>query len=121
MLDAAPPSAVSTACQSSQGNPGGKSVKSLSKNTRIAHFMHHDAMSELVAKALWASFPDCASELEIAEQAAPYFRNKNGEPISERTIRYWLRGETLPSALHLSALMMMQPTLFLSNLFGRAA
>ena len=76
------------------------------------------ALSDLVVRALWLSFPNEGSEDAIAVAATPYFRNKMGEPISQRTIRYWLRGETLPSALHLVALVRMQPRLFLAHWLG---
>jgi len=78
----------------------------------------NEMLSKLVIKALWQAFPQASSEEAIAEAASPYFRNKNGEHISPRTIRYWLRGETLPSAVHLSALVMMQPKVFLSAWLG---
>ena len=61
---------------------------------------------------------DPFSEDALADAAAPYFRNKRGEPISPRTVKYWLRGDTLPSALHLSTLVMMQPKLFLGFWLG---
>ena len=77
----------------------------------------------MVVKALWKSFPEAHSEESIAEAAAPYFRNRRGDPISPRTIKYWLRGETLPSAVHLSTLVMMQPKMFMAFWLtgGRAA
>jgi hypothetical protein len=93
-----------------------QSVKSLSNS---AHHTEHDVIADLVIRALWKSFPECHSESEIADAAAPYFRDKRGDPINPRTIRYWLRGETLPSALHLAALIKMQPGLFLSRWLGR--
>ena len=80
-----------------------------------------DVLNKLVIDALWKSFPEEYSEEGIAEAARPYFRNKNGEPISARTIRYWLSGATLPSALHLAALVRMQPKLFLTHWLGVAA
>lgn len=76
-----------------------------------------DVLADIVARALWMSFPEEHCEDGIANAAAPYFRNKFGEPISPRTIKYWLRGETLPSAMHLSALVMMQPKLFMAHWF----
>ncbi|WP_428924979.1 hypothetical protein [Marinibacterium sp. SX1] len=76
-------------------------------------------LKDLVIKALWAEFSGHDSEQGLAEEARLYFRDKKGEPISARTIRYWLRGDTLPSALHLSALITMQPGLFLGHLLGR--
>ena len=61
-----------------------------------------------VPQALWAAFPEAASENELAEIAAPYFRNKRtGDPIEPRTIRYWLRGEAIPQGSHMFALIWM--------------
>lgn len=92
-----------------------QSVKSLSNS---AHHTEHDVIADLVIRALWKSFPECHSESEVAEEAAPYFRDKRGEPINPRTVRYWLRGETLPSALHMMTLAGMQPKLFLTLILG---
>jgi len=86
--------------------------------TAGAHMTERDALSDLVVSALWASFPECANEPEIADAARHYFRDKMGNPVSSRTIRYWLRGETQPSAIHLQTLFMMQPRLFMSAWLG---
>ncbi len=116
----APTQAFASGSRSPLHHNGGASVKSLSENDRAA--IERRALADVVIRALWESFPEAASEDELAELARPYFRNaRTGEPISERTIKYWLRGETLPSALHLSALVMMQPRLFLGHWLGRAA
>lgn len=93
-------------------------MKAFSENAR-SHLTEHEVLADLVIRALWKSFPECSSEEEITEAARPYFRNKYGDPISGRTIKYWLRGETLPSALHIAALVGMQPTLFLGHWLGR--
>lgn len=95
------------------GFPG----KKLSENSRGCE-TEADALAYLVSRALWLSFPEEHSEDALADAAAPYFRNKRGEPISPRTVKYWLRGDTLPSALHLSTLVMMQPKLFLGFWLG---
>lgn len=83
-----------------------------------ARFTEHDVMADLVKRALKKSFPDETSEDAIAEAARDFFRNKRGEPVSARTIRYWLDGETLPSAIHLATLIQMQPKVFLSVWLG---
>lgn len=83
-----------------------------------AHLTEADVLSDMVVKALWASFPEEHSEDGLSAAATPYFRNRKGEPISQRTIKYWLRKETLPSALHLSTLVMMQPKIFLGFWLG---
>lgn len=62
-----------------------------------------------VAEALWRAFPSATSEHQLAEMAAPHFRKANGRPIAPRTIRYWLRGDTLPDHMH---------TMVLVNLVG---
>lgn len=99
-------------------------MKNLAYSTGVSDFPDHPhdngALSAVVIKALWASFPEEHSEDAVAEAATPYFRNKEGDPISKRTIKYWLRGDTLPSALHLSTLVMMQPKMFIGFWFGRA-
>jgi hypothetical protein len=94
-----------------------RSRKRLSRNAG-AHLTEHDVISDIVVNALWKSFPECHSENEIAEAAAPYFRDRYGNPISTRTVRNWLRGEVLPSALHLMTLAGMQPKLFLTLILG---
>jgi len=77
------------------------------------------ALKKLVVKALWTEFPGHQSEKGLAEEACHFFRDKKGDPISPRTVRYWLREETLPSAVHLSALVIMQPAMFLGHWLGR--
>lgn len=105
---------------SSRGLSKGKPLKNISDNPAFDEFRatDADALSTLVQKALWLSFPEEHSEEGVAEAAAPYFRTKKGDAISPRTVRYWLRGETLPSALHLSTLVVMQPKLFLGFWLG---
>ncbi|WP_158966223.1 hypothetical protein [Chachezhania sediminis] len=77
------------------------------------------ALKKLVVKALWTEFPGHQSEKGLADEACHYFRDKKGDPISPRTVRYWLREETLPSAVHLSALVIMQPMMFMGHWLGR--
>ncbi len=98
-----------------------QSGKSPAENRAGAHMTEADALSDLVVRALWASFPGEHSNDGLSAAAAPYFRNRFGEPISPRTVKYWLEGQSLPSALHLSTLVMMQPKLFLSHWLGRGA
>lgn len=82
-----------------------------------AHLTSADVLADLVVTALWKEFGEGAgnSEKSLADAASHYFRDRNGKPISSRTIQYWLRGQTLPSALHLSALVIMQPGVFLGH------
>lgn len=92
-----------------------RAPKRLSKSNACDGYLLRDAVN----RALWKSFPECSSEEEVSEAARAYFRNeRTGEPISARTIRYWLQGDTLPGAVHLSTLVMMQPRLFMSFWFG---
>lgn len=101
----------------SQVKYGVQSMKSLAPG-RGAHMTEHEALRSLVIEALWKSFPECANEPEIAECATEYFRDKHGNPISARTIRYWLRGDTLPHAIHMRTLFMMQPAMFMAAWLG---
>lgn len=112
-----PFSATTSKTSFAHGQYGVNMAKLLSESERL-HKTQDEVLAEIVEKALWKSFPEEHSEEGIAVAAAPYFRNKHGEPISPRTIRYWLRRQTLPSALHLSTLVMMQPKLFLSYWLG---
>lgn len=65
-------------------------------------------ISGRVIAALWRAFPEATSEAELSEMASPYFRNlagpKVGQPIDPRTIRYWLKGDTLPRTQHFAVL-----------------
>lgn len=63
--------------------------------------------SRRVAVALWKAFPEATSENNLAEIASEYFRKSDGSPVSPRTIKYWLRGDTHPSFLHTMALVRM--------------
>ena len=83
-----------------------------------AHLTRDDVLKELVAEALWRSFPEGRSETGIAQEAAPYFLKDDGQPVNERTIRFWLRKESLPGAWHFCTLVAMQPKIFLAHLFG---
>lgn len=83
-----------------------------------AHLTWHDVLAEMVVRALWAEFPG-ASENEVAEMACEYFIDKYGKPVSARTVRNWLRKENMPGGVHLTTLMLMQPTIFLNQMFGR--
>jgi len=98
----------------------GSGLKNISGNSRL-HLTEQEVLADIVVRALWLSFPAEASEDAIAEAASPYFRARDGSPINKRTVKYWLRGETLPSALHLSTLVMMQPHLFIGHWLGRGA
>lgn len=66
-----------------------------------------EAQSRRVVAALWKAFPSATSEAALAEMAAPHFRKANGRPIAPRTIRYWLRGDTLPDHMHTMVLVQM--------------
>jgi hypothetical protein len=58
----------------------------------------HDAQMAQVIAALWAAFPEATSENDLAERAAPYFRNRQGQAIDPKTVRLWLQGVSLPRA-----------------------
>ena len=45
--------------------------------------------------AMWAAFPKATSENDLARKVAKHL-NQEGRPVSERTIRYWLRKSTTP-------------------------
>jgi hypothetical protein len=95
--------------------------KNIYENAR-GDLTRDEALADLVIRALWKSFPGEASEEAIANAATLYFRNpKTGEPISAKTIKYWLRGDTLPQAIHFVTLAQMQPRMFLGQIFGRSA
>lgn len=65
-------------------------------------------LSSRVNQALWSAFPDATSDNDLAERAAPYFRNKRtGEQIDPRTVRLWLRGSSIPQGEHMLALIWM--------------
>lgn len=96
-----------------QGQPAATGSKSLSKS-KGAHLTDSDVLADVVVHALWASFPKEATEDGIANAACRHFLNRRGKPISPRTVTYWLRRETLPSAVHLSRLVLMQPKMFLT-------
>ncbi len=95
-------------------------MKDLAYSCGVAGHPHgKEALSEVIIRALWKSYPNLTSEDAIAEEAAKDFRNDDGSPVSKRTIKYWLRGQTLPSVLHFSTLVMMQPRMFMVFWFGR--
>lgn len=98
-------------------------MKSLSRNPG-ARMTEHEVLAEIVIQALERSFPEFKDldgkekKHELAKEASKYFYDNFGVPVTHRTIRYWLEGSSLPNAVHLSTLVMMQPKLFLGHWFG---
>lgn len=87
-------------------------ARSFQKSQRHA-LSEQEAQSRLVAAALRKAFPNARSEADLAKRAAPHFRNTAGGHASERTVRYWLRGETLPDYMNTRRLMeMVGPAFF---------
>lgn len=80
---------------------------SCQKSHSRASLTDSEVQSRRVIEALWRAFPEATSDNDLADRASPYFRNKRGEPVEPRTIRYWLRGETLPGYLHTITLIGM--------------
>ncbi|MDR7125520.1 hypothetical protein [Pseudotabrizicola sp. 4114] len=69
--------------------------------------LDHDAKMNRVIAALWAAFPEATSSHDLAERAAPYFRNRQGQPIDPKTVRLWLSGVSLPRGEHVFVLIGM--------------
>lgn len=65
-----------------------------------------DWRSRQVVSALWRAFPEAVSEHDLAQMAAPYFRDlRHGRPIAPRTVRLWLSGVSLPRMEHFCVLV----------------
>ena len=46
-------------------------------------------------RVLWKAFPEATSEHELSELVAE-FLSKEGQTVTPRTVRYWLRQDTTP-------------------------
>lgn len=61
---------------------------------------------KLLADALWSAFPEAQSENHLSKLAAEALFDQ-GEEITDRGVRRWLAGETLPRAKNLAALALL--------------
>lgn len=60
-----------------------------------AAFTNEEAERLWFRDLLWAAFPKCASENDLAETAAAVLSRKN-RPVTPRAVRNWLRCENAP-------------------------
>lgn len=61
---------------------------------------------KILVDALWRAFPEAQSENHLSKLAAEaLFRE--GEEITDRGVRKWLSGETLPRAKNMAALALL--------------
>lgn len=80
-----------------QGQHRGKALEQ-SFQKSAGGVAEHDAKMRQVIAALWRAFPEAISENDLAERAAPYFRNRDGRAVDPKTVRLWLQGVSLPRA-----------------------
>lgn len=76
-------------------------------NFERGHLTKEQVEKRRVQAALWRAFPEANSENELCLMAVGYFFDENGRPVSKRTVKYWLRGETLPNCIHYRTLIGM--------------
>lgn len=69
-----------------------------------------DEQKRRVSEALWRAFPEARSESHLAALAAPHFKRPNGRALAPRTVRYWLRGDSLPDYMNARTLTEMVGT-----------
>lgn len=61
----------------------------------------------LLKAALWRAFPDATSENDLSKKAAEAMLKEGGEDITDRGVRKWLAGDTLPRAKNMAALALL--------------
>lgn len=55
-----------------------------------------EAERSWMVRQMWRAFPEATSENELARLVAEHL-SKEGRPVEERTVRYWLRQVTTPN------------------------